>query len=98
MIPYPHIIKVYKTNEKDDWGLPLISAPVDYPAFVQYSSDRVKTNQGEEVKISLNITIKGNVEIYYEDQVEFRDIKKQPLSVEKIYDLQGKVIATKVLL
>lgn len=98
MIPYPHLIKVYKTNEKDDWGLPLISAPVDYPSFVQYSSDRVKTTQGEEVKISLNITIKGNVEVNYEDQVEFRDIKKQPLSVEKIYDLQGKVIATKVLL
>lgn len=98
MIPFPHLVRIYKTNEKDDWGLPIVTSPVDYPGFVQYSSGRVKTNQGEEVKISLNITLKGNIEVNYEDQVEFRDIKKNPLSVEKIYDLQGKVISTKVLL
>jgi hypothetical protein len=97
MIPTPHSVKIYKSGQKDEWGMSIVGSPVDYKAFVQYSSNRTRSNEGEEVKIDLNITILGDVEVKYEDQLEFRDIKKHPISIEKIYDLEGTIIATKVL-
>ena len=98
MIPTPHVVNIYKKTGLDDWGMAITSTPVDYPAFVQYSSARIKTNEGEEVKVELNITFKGEINVQYVDIVEFKDIKKNPSSIEKIFDLQGKVVATKVLM
>ena len=97
MIPTPHSVKIHKAGGTDEWGIQLVGAPVDYDCFVQYSSSRLKTNEGEDVKIELNVTIKGDIDVKYEDQLEFRDIKKHPVSIEKIYDLEGIIIATKVL-
>jgi hypothetical protein len=97
MIPLPHIVSIQKAGEKDRWGLVTYSDPVHYPAFVQYSSDKIITKEGNEIKVDLNITFNEEVNLTYSDKVLFKGIEKNPSSIEKIFDLSGKVLYTKVL-
>ena len=97
MIPLPHKVTIHKKGEKDRWGIITHQDPKEYDCFVQYSSDKVVTPEGAEIKIDLNITFKGNVEIDYGDKVEFKDIFKSPKSIEKLFDLAGVILYTKVL-
>lgn len=99
MIPLPHKIRVYKTGERDEWGIISPSTTfVEYPAFVQSSSKITVNQDGREVKTDLNITLEDDRDIQYSDFIEFKEIKKQPLSIERIFDLSGTVKYVKVLL
>ncbi|WP_275764075.1 hypothetical protein [Priestia megaterium] len=102
MIPLNDEVLVYKNEKKDSWGIVVTSTePVKYKCMITYATDieELKTAEGKQVVITASIILKGNAAIQLEDKVSFDDLAEvEVLKVQRIKDLSGKILFTKVVI
>lgn len=97
MIPTPHIVTVLRGGSKDEWGIVQPESIYQYKGYVQSSSSIKKIVDGKEVQVSLNISLKGYVDITYQDYICFEGVRRKPISIEPMCDLSGRTICMRVL-
>lgn len=105
MIPLNDVVKVYKGEEKDDWGIVIPSTePAEYKTMVTYTSELVelKDADGKAIVVSATIMFKGKVDVDYSDEITIANYIKpdkrfKPLKIQPIMDLGRKQIFTKVV-
>ncbi len=68
---YPATI-VHVQASKDDWGRPIMLPPVVRDAKVIEEQKRIRTANGEEVTISYEVHIEGDVAVSLDDQINYK--------------------------
>lgn len=105
MIPLNDVVKVYKGEKRDSWGIVTSSTdPVIYKGMVTYqtSFEELKLADGTKVVVTASIVFKGKVAIEYGDEIGIDDgtgteIKLKVGKVQPIRDLASVQLYTKVL-
>lgn len=101
MIPVKDTLIVEPAGTLDDWGRPSGSAPAQYKCRIDYRTEIVKTDKGEDAVSKAVILIKGVALVTTNDTVkwsdEYGDHEAKPISVSPINDISSKVIFTKVV-
>ena len=104
MIPLKTLVKWYKSENRDAWGIVTDNTiPTELKGMVQYSTEvqEMKTTEGETVQIMATIVLKGMVSIKPNDKVSFGqfDVEKKykVVQVQPVQDLSGKVLFTRVV-
>lgn len=101
MIPTNDTVTVSKVGGLDDWGRPIETSSVQLECRVDYRTEVVKTDNGEDAVSKAQIMIKGVALVTTDDTVSWTDAygthTANPLSVSPLKDLSGKVIFTKVV-
>ena len=101
MIPTRDTVFVLKQGELDDWGRPTPGETLEFPCRIDYQTQVVQDDNGEEVVSKVQILIKGfaNIttddELTWEDEYGFHEV--DPISVSPIKDLGSKILFTKVV-
>lgn len=101
MIPTKDTVIVTKVGGLDDWGRPTGTSSVQYSGRVDYQTEIVKMENGEDAVSKATILIKGVALITTTDTVTWTDAfgthSAKPLSVSPLKDLSSKVLFTKVV-
>jgi hypothetical protein len=101
MIPTNESVFVERAGELDDWGRPTTPTLTEYKARIDYRTEIVKTDNGEDAVSKAQILFKGVVLVTVDDTVKWVDQygehEAKPLSVSPLKDLSSKVIFTKVV-
>lgn len=101
MIPTRETITVESPAEYDDWGRPLEPTTKQYSCRVDYKTEIVKNDNGEDVVSRATILIKGFAPVKLEDTLKWVDAYGEhvtkPISVSPLKDLGSNVILTKVV-
>lgn len=101
MIPTNDKIQLFKSGKTDSWGVATTSTdPIHLKGMVTYTTDlkEVAGVNGEKVAITANIVFKGKLDINVKDEVSFDETKRHTvIQVQRIRDLAGKTLFTKVV-
>lgn len=101
MIPTKDIIFVQKNGELDDWGRPTPGEVLEFPCRIDYQTQVVQDDNGEEVVSKVQILVKGFANITTDDNIswvdEYGEHDVNPISVSPIKDLGSKILFTKVV-
>lgn len=105
MIPLNDVVKVYKGENKDSWGIVTSSTePIEYNGMVTYSTslEELKLADGTKVVVTASIVFKGKVDVDYGDKLGIDDgtgteIKIDVAKIQPINDLASTTLYTKVL-
>jgi hypothetical protein len=101
MIPTKDVVTVERAGTLDDWGRPTGETTEDFSCRVDYRTEVIKTDTGEEAVSKAIILIKGVAQVTNNDTVkwsdDYGDHEAQPLSVSPLKDLSSKVLFTKVV-
>jgi hypothetical protein len=103
MIPLNDVVKVYKSGNKDSWGIATTTPEAtELKGMVVYSTkiEELKTAEGTVVSVTANITFKGKVDVEVNDEVGIivgTEKKLKVLQVLPVNDLSGVTVFTKVV-
>jgi hypothetical protein len=105
MIPLNDIVKVYKSEKRDSWGIVTTNTEaIVYKGMVTYqtSFEELKIADGEKIVVTATITFKGKVDIGYGDKIGIDDgtgneVKLDVGKVQPIKDLSSVQLYTKVI-
>jgi hypothetical protein len=104
MIPLNDVVKVYKGEKRDSWGIVTSSTePIEYKGMVTYSTslEELKLADGTKVVVTASIVFKGKVDIEYGDKLGIDDgtgveIKLDVAKIQPINDLSSTTLFVKV--
>jgi hypothetical protein len=106
MIPMNDVVKVYKGEKRDSWGIVTTSTvPTELKGMVTYSTDiqELSTVDGEKVVVTANIVFKGKADISVKRKdkigiiVDGTEQELKVLQVKPVKDLASVQIFTKVV-
>jgi hypothetical protein len=101
MIPTNDTVTIEKAGSLDDWGRPTGTTTQSFKCRVDYRTEVVKTDNGEDAVSKAIILIKGVAQVTTDDTVKWSDAygnhEAKPLSVSPLKDLSSKVLFTKVV-
>lgn len=101
MIPTKDKLIVEKSGELDDWGRPTGTEIEEYSCRIDYKTEIVKNERGEEKVSRATILVKGFALITTEDTLKwsdgYGDNETTAISVSPIKDFSGKTLFTKVV-
>lgn len=102
MIPTRQPLFVEKSGTLDDWGRPTGNIITEHLARIDYQTNVVKNENGEDVVSKATILIKGFANVNTKDTIrwtdEFGEKSERPISVNPIYDINAILIFTKVVI
>jgi hypothetical protein len=101
MIPVNDTVFVEKSGALDDWGRPTESTVEEHACRIDYRSEKVTSDNGEEVVSKAVILIKGIALITSNDTLtwsdDFGEHEAKPISISPLKDFSSKVLFTKVV-
>ncbi|MGG3561655.1 hypothetical protein ABES03_08625 [Neobacillus rhizosphaerae] len=101
MISLKDTVTVEKAGGLDDWGRPTGTATETFKCRIDYRTEVVKTDNGEDAVSKCVILIKGVALVTTNDTVKWSDAygdhEAKPLSVSPLKDFSSKVLFTKVV-
>jgi hypothetical protein len=101
MIPTNDTVTVERAGTLDDWGRPTGNVTEVHSCRIDYRTEKVMTDNGEDAISKATILIKGVAHVTSNDTVKWSDAygehEAKPLSVSPLKDLSSKVLFTKVV-
>lgn len=101
LIPMNDRVTVVTPGEFDDWGRPGEGTRTEYACRLDYQTEVVKADNGNDELAKATILLDGFVPVTTDDTLEWVDDygehTARPLSVSPIKDLSSKVLMTKVV-
>lgn len=101
MIPTTETVTVQQVGSLDDWGRPVEGSVETFKCRIDYRTQVVKADNGEDAIAKATILIKGVANVTTNDTVSWTDQfgthKAKPISVSPVKDLSSKVLFTKVV-
>jgi hypothetical protein len=101
LIPLKETVIVEKAGSLDDWGRPTGVTTETFACRIDYQTEIVKNDKGEDVVSKATILIDGFAPVKTSDTVKWSDSygdhEAKPLSVSPLKDLLSKVLFTRVV-
>ncbi|MEH7116906.1 hypothetical protein V7128_05690 [Neobacillus vireti] len=101
MIPVNDTVTIEKAGGLDDWGRPTGVFTETFKCRIDYQTQVIKAENGEDAISKAAILIKGVALVTTNDTVKWSDDygnhEAKPLSVSPLKDLSSKVLFTKVV-
>lgn len=106
MIPLNDVVKVYKSETRDAWGIVTNEAiATELRCMVKYSTaiQELKNAKGETIVVTASIVFKGKVDIDFNSLVSIPDgiqpNKKFDVgTIQPIKDIAGETLFTRVVI